>query len=290
MMGTKRVLVTLAALASGGLTACVSIGDLDWSDPHMADFQQSEPLQGEERIEADISLNVGKLEIQAGSPANVYEAELRYNSQGFEPRLEYSRTDGRGRLQLALSGEGKAVRRARGNHLNLRLNPDLPLRLEARSGVGESHIDLSGMHVENVALKSGVGESRLLMLSPNPTTCERLQIHSGVGSLEVTGLGNFAFRRFEFHGGVGGSVLDFSGSWEEVGDMEIAVGVGGLEIRIPRDIGAEIRASKSFLSGFDLREFRKEGDTYYSENLDRVSKVIRLRIRAGIGGVSVRWM
>ena len=64
-----------------------------------------------------------------------------------------------------------------------------------------------------------------------------------------------------------------------------------LELRIPSDVGAEIRTEGGFLSKCCRSGFTKtEGDTYYSDNLDRAGKVIRFDIQNGIGNVKVRWM
>ena len=113
---------------------------------------------------------------------------------------------------------------------------------------------------------------------------------SGVGAMELIGIGNLSFREFEFQGGVGGSKLDFSGDWSELGDVEIEVGVGGVEILVPRNIGVEVRVSKGFFSEFSMPGFDKQGDTYYSDNIEQVEKVVKFRISAGIGGVQIKWI
>lgn len=260
----------------------------DLNDTPLSILAQSEPSQGEELLEARIKLNVGTLEIAPGQGPHAYELDLQYDGRAFDPQLDFSR-DGK-RARLAFELRGKSVRRVGKTRVDFRLNPETPLRLESQTGVGESHIDLSGMKVESVLLECGVGKAQLSMLSPNRVACDEVEVRSGIGGTEATGLGNFGFRRFRFKGGVGGSTLDFSGSWEQVGEVEIQVGVGSVEILIPRDVGAEIRVTKSFLSGLDISGFRKDGDTYVSENIDRMSKIVRFRITAGIGGVEVRWI
>lgn len=270
------------------LTSCVTLWDENNS--RYATFSKSEPVQGEKTLEAYVKLNVGTMQIEPGTTSNAYELDVEYNERAFRPRLDFDRSGERATLRFELKGEGKSVRRVGKSRLNLRLNPDISLRLEAETGVGESQIDLSGMKVESLLLESGVGETRLSMLSPNKVNCEEVELRCGVGALEVTGLGNFSFKDFRFKGGVGGSKLDFSGDWREVGDVDISVGVGGVEILLPRDIGAEIRMSRSFLTGVDIDGFRKEGDKYVSENIDRAKKIVRFRISAGVGGIEIRWI
>jgi hypothetical protein len=255
-----------------------------------ATVQKWQPFANEEAFELDIEVPVGKLEIEAGSADKLYEYDLQYNENAFTPEVEFDRRGNTAVLRFRLSGEGKSVRRVGKTRLNLRLNPNIPIALRGKTGVGESHIDLGGMKVRELDLRNGVGETRVSMLSPNRITCDRANIENGVGSLKMTGLGNLAFRQLTFQGGVGGSELDFSGDWREQGDIRIDVGVGGVQLRVPRSIGAEVQASKTFLSGVDLPQFDRRGDTYVSYNIDRVSRVIRLRIHAGIGGVELKWI
>lgn len=253
-------------------------------------FRRSEPLTGEAHLEADVELKVGRVQVGPAAPDEAFALNLDYNELAFTPQLDFSRSDETARLHFEMKGEGRSLGRHGNTRLDLKLNPTIPLDLQAATGVGETVIDLGGMKVRSLILESGVGETRLSMLEPNRTECESIEIASGVGSLDIVGLGNFGFRQFDFEGGVGGSTLDFSGEWKEIGEIEIEVGVGGVEVQLPRGIGAEVRVSKSFLSAVDLSGFTKRGSVYYSDNLDRVDKVLKLRIRAGIGGVEVRWI
>lgn len=98
-------------------------------------------------------------------------------------------------------------------------------------------------------------------------------------------------RDYEFKGGIGSATLDFSENWNNVGQVEIEVDVGGVEILLPRSLGAEAQFSKSFLSEISVDGFdNKSEDTYVSNNIDRVNKVLRMRVRAGIGRVGIGWI
>lgn len=285
----KKTIFIIAVLLP--LSACVS-GLEQWvnEDVKYSNFQKSEKYQGQKELDATVELGVGEMRVQAGDPATLYDLDLRYNAASFKPKVESHVEGDRAYLNFSMQGEGRSWRKYGKTRLDLSLNPGAALKLEARTGVGDSQIDLSGMKLDSVRLDSGVGSTKLSMLSPNPIDCRRVRVRSGVGDLKVIGLGNFRFENFEFQGGVGGATLDFSGDWETVGDVNIEVGVGGVEIKLPRDIGAEIHASKNFLSGFDFKDFTKDGNIYRSNNIDRVKKVLHFRIDSGIGGVEIRWM
>jgi hypothetical protein len=279
-----------AAVCLAFFSLFVSSCDIAEFEGQTTSLHKSVPVAGEDLLEVDIDVPVGKLEIEAGTPTDLYAFDLDYNERAFTPEFNFQKRGSTGVFTFRLSGEGKHVRRMGKNRLNLRLNPNVPIMLRTKNGVGESEIDLGGLQIRELNLDNGVGQTNISMLTPNKISCDLVDIRNGVGALKMIGLGNLACKQFRFQGGVGGSELDFSGDWREESDIEIEVGVGGVELRVPRSIGAEVKASKSFMSGVDLPEFQKRGDTYISYNVDRVSKVLRMRINAGIGGVELKWL
>jgi hypothetical protein len=261
-------------------------------DAHYVDTTRSEDRGDEQALTARVDLKVGELQVEPGPTDKAYEVDLHYNEKAFKPAVTYKPGDnGTATLRVGLEGGGHTWGNVGENSIRLRLNPETPLSLRADTGVGESNIDLSGMSVTSLELQSGVGETKLSMLEPNQSECQRMEISTGVGAFSLTGLGNFNCAQMRFRGGVGGSELEFSGDWQTVGNIDIEVGVGGVKIRLPRDLGAEIRMSEGLFSELSAPEgFTKQGDVYYSDNRDHVQKVLKLRVEAGIGGVQVRWM
>jgi len=279
----------MAALFFTGLGCNLAIND--WAgEASYTDLYQSEDFAGDSSIDARIDLKVGELQVQAGDPSKVYELDVHYNELAFKPEVDFQRFDESAKLEISLEGEGKSFRNPGKNRLDLRINPETALNLESHTGVGESNLDLTGLKVDRLVLQSGVGETRLSMLESNRTTCELIEVTSGVGQLDVIGLGNFHFKKLNFRGGVGESNLEFSGDWTEVGSVTIEVGVGAVEVRLPRDIGAELTISKGFFSNYEVEGFTKRGDTFFSDNMERVEKIVKINIRSGLGGVEVRWI
>ena len=263
----------------------------DWeSDASLTNSQHSDEIQGVESLTANLELGVGKLEIEAGTSGQLYDLDLYYDENALQPDLNLEREGKNAKLDFSFQGKSHWARGVTNTRASLRVHPDIKLRLHASTGVTASEINLSGMTVESLDLEAGVGGTLIRVASRNRTRCRDIQIRNGVGAMEAVGLGNLRFEKLAFEGGVGAAELDFSGEWEDDAEVEVQVGVGGVEIRLPRDLGAEVRMPESFLSGIDVSEFRKEGNTYYSENLDRVSQVVRIRIRTGIGGVSIVWI
>ncbi len=284
--GSTPMLV-LALLSS----SCVVAWD-NWSqEPNFVQYESREPLQaGDKVFDAHIELNVGKLEVEAGETGSLYDLEVHYDSNGFEPELDFQRQGETARLDFKLRGRNRGTRRIEKTRLTLRPNPQTRLRLRAETGVTESEIDFTGLPLESLRLEAGVGGTRLAMLAPNTASCEEIRISNGVGALEATGLGNFGFRKLVFEGGVGGAELDFSGAWEREAEVRIGVGVGGVHLRFPRDLGIELETVQSIFSSIDLRDFEKRGGRYRSRNFEEAAKTVRVSIAGGIGSVEIDWM
>lgn len=286
-MIARNVPMVLLALS---LSACVvSVNDLA-KEQRYVDLERSEPLLQENSFEVQLEMKVGELRVGPASGDDLFQMDLHYNEATSHPRIDFQRDEDKAILRFDMSGEGNFMSVFGESRLHLLLHKDILTQLKVRSGVGNTQLDLGGMSIGELELESGVGETSVSMLEPNSSECEQLELISGVGEIKVVGLGNFRFQHLEFKGGVGSAKLDFTGEWAESGKVEIEVGVGGIELILPRDLGAEIRVSKSFLSAYEMPGFTQKGDTYYSDNLDRAKKVIQIRIRAGIGGVEVKWI
>jgi predicted membrane protein len=108
--------------------------------------------------------------------------------------------------------------------------------------------------------------------------------------MDAVGLGNLNFRELDFEGGVGGASLDFTGDWKQDAQIKIQVGVGGVNLRVPRDLGVKVDAEKHFLSGLHLERFVKRDSQYYSENYDKAKFRVSIRVATGIGGFKITWI
>jgi hypothetical protein len=148
------------------------------------------------------------------------------------------------------------------------------------------------LHLSQLDLQSGVSDARISAYDPNPSICDEIRLRSGVGSLDAVGLGNLNFRRFDFEGGVGGATLDFAGQLKQDADVEVKVGVGGVNVRMPRDMGVRVTAERHFLSGLQLDGFHRQGNEgdYYSENYNRAKVRIYMAVKTGVGSFRITWI
>lgn len=260
----------------------------------MAKLDQSRPVAQETALQADIRLDIGSLEITGESRKELYSLDLEYDKASFDPQIDYGEESGNvGKLSLRVeSTHRRGIRSEReNNRLRLDLTNALPVSLRINTGVGDARLALSRLQLNSLDIESGVGSARITSYDPNPVVCDSIRLRSGVGGLDAIGLGNLNFRRFEFTGGVGGATLDFSGQWKQDADVRIEVGVGGVTMRMPRDVGVRVTAEKHFLSGLQLDGFHREsGADYYSENYDRAKVKVSVSVKTGVGGFKISWI
>jgi hypothetical protein len=185
----------------------------------------------------------------------------------------------------------RGIRKERySNKLLLAFTDSIPLELSVVAGVGDSRLSLSGIKLARIDFESGVGGAKISAYEPNPIPCDYVRLKNGVGSIEAVGLGNLNFSQLDFEGGVGGADLDFTGEWKRNADVRIEVGLGGVNIRVPRELGVRVEAEKHFLSGLHLEGFSQRDSVYYSENYDNASIKISINATTGIGGLKITWI
>jgi hypothetical protein len=261
----------------------------------MITTSQNQPLQKEKALDSTVNIDIGSLEVTGQKlPGSLYSYDLEYDKAGFVPDVRYNTaldgTEGRFMFRLESSHTTQIHTQRFGNKLRLALNDSIPLKMRVSAGVGDTRLSLSGLKISSLDFTAGVGEAKMSAYEPNLILCEHISLKNGVGRLEATGLGNLNFRELDFEGGVGGATLDFTGEWKQNADVRIHIGVGGVNVQIPRDIGVKVESAKNFLSGLHLEGFKKQDSFYYSENYDKAAKRVSIYVTTGIGGLRVAWI
>ncbi|MFH1964948.1 MAG: LiaF domain-containing protein [Acidobacteriota bacterium] len=267
------------------LTGCVDefseiVGEVD-----PAHLSQEEALGNTEKLQVQITLGLGSLEVTRGKADSLYDLSIDYNGKNDEPEIDFSRSENSASLRVLLEGKHGSKWWNDENRIDISLSPEVDLDASFITGVGENIVDLTGMKVEKLEVKNGVGNTEIYMDEINEASCSSVNVTNGIGRLEMTGLGNYAFSDFSFNGGIGESSLDFSGKWESIGDISIKVGLGSLEVMLPDDVGVRVKSSKSFLSNLQMPGFNQVGNEYRSSNINEADKEIVIRLNTGIGDV-----
>ena len=152
------------------------------------------------------------------------------------------------------------------------LNPRLPMQLNVNGGAGKSVLNLDGINLTDLRVKSGLGEVHLRL----PATAERYdaQLTGGVGEFNI----NIAR----------GAAIN----------LDVKGGVGEFKINTPHDSGVHIEASMGVGEVKTSSRFTKIGGghaagvggsgTWESDDFEAADRKIYLRFSGGLGALNVQ--
>lgn len=278
-MSSRLLLVALTTALGGPADALAQ----DWRT-----ITQTRRHTAEAMLEVDVEYGAGQFALLPADAGTLYRATLRYDAEDFEPQVEYRD----GRLEVGVDGHNRGFDRNDDDEtgrLALALGSAVPLDLDLAFGAVEADLELGGLRLQSLKVATGASETELRFSDPNPERCRSIDLEVGAAAFRVRGLGNANAEQFHLEGGVGDIVLDFTGEWRQDMQAEIAMGLGSLEVQVPRGLGVRI-SQDSFLASFDADGFiRRDGD-YYSEAWDNADRRLTLNIDAAFGSVDVRWV
>lgn len=292
--------VTAAALAGAGPSPLLG---QEWKE-----FRSARQAAPWESLEVELLYGAGRLSVSPSESGYLYDARIRYDASEFAPLRNWTTSDGRAQLRLAVTSAGSADRelpeirlddfnldfdldglRKLGDsagRFDLRLTPSVPTSLVMHVGAAESTLEMGGLHLTRLELNTGASETRLSFQRPNAGEMERLTLKVGAAEFRGAQLGNANFREFVFEGGVGDVVLDLTGEWRGSASARVKMGVGALILRLPRELAVRVR-KKSFLTAFDASGFERAGEAWQTANWNEAPHRLELELEAAFGAVDI---
>jgi hypothetical protein len=286
----RRAMSLAVALASLTLTACGTDRAADAQTWRTLTSERQ--VQDREPLQVQIQYGAGTLSIVPADAPTLYRYEIRYDEEIVSPTVSYD--ESRRFLRLGLQSESAVTRRSRrhgreGSAAAVSLSREVPIELNLEFGAGRADLQLGGISLSRLAVSTGASETTIAFGEPNPITAERISIESGAADLRVQGLGNARASSISFQGGVGATMLDFSGDWNGDANASVQMGVGSVTLRLPRSQGVRINRS-SFLTSFSAPGMEREGNSYFSSNWSTAAHRLTIELSAALGSVDVRWV
>jgi hypothetical protein len=272
-----------------GLVAPLAAQQPDWTD--LAARRQTDGVRS---VEARITYVAGKLEVGAADPDLLYDIGLRYDAAKLRPERTWTTDGDVGKLQLSFEAvdDGDVdweLNEGEFGELRLGLSREVPTHLTLEVGAAESRLELGGIPLTGVVFRTGASSSELRFDAPNPTRIGSLELAAGAAAFEAAGLGNARFDHLEFDGAVGDVTLDFTGEWNGDAEADIAVGLGSLQLVIPREIGVRMKKS-GFLAGFNPRGMERVDGGWQTDNFESAPHRLLIDLKAAFGKVDVRFV
>lgn len=245
--------------------------------------------QNERALNVKLEYGAGSFAVRPAPPGTLYRLQMRYDADRFESLREYRERDGLATLQVgvkSLRGFRFGSMKEGPASLDLAVAPDLPTRLDLRFGAVEGVLELGGMHLTGLQIKTGASDTRVYFGAPNAVPIERCELAAGAAAFRVEGLGNARCRTLRVKGGVGDVLLDFSGEWSGNTEARIEMGIGSLTVRVPEDVGVAVDR-ETFLSSFSAHRLSRRDGRWVSDNWDDAPYRLTLSIKAVLGSVEV---
>ena len=275
-----------------GITVALLLCGVPLRAQTMRPFETFRQLHGETRLAARLEYAAGSLHLAPGRAGELYRMDLGYDESRFVPVSDYDASSGSVFLGLRAAGEG-GVRVVSRNQLRqiaaVAISPKVDVALDLTLGAAEADLELGGLRVTNLQLKSGASRTVVRFSKPNGTRCQRASISAGAADVSVLGLGNSRCDLIEFEGGVGKVLLDFAGAWTSNAQVEVKMAMGELTLRLPRRVGVRISMDK-FLSSFEPAGLVLRGEAFQSPNYDVNQRHLDLDLTTAVGGVNVEWV
>ncbi len=256
----------------------------------------SRQVHGEQQLTVDVTYGAGHFQLTPGNSDELYHMEIRYDEDKFVPIHDYDASASLLHLGVR-SRQGDGVHVSLGDRhgdktmpaFALSLSPDVPLALDLHLGAVESDVELGGLPLTRLHYETGASDTHLHFSRPNPEPCDELWLQAGAAEFDAQEIANSNCSRVRFQGGVGEVTLDFGGTWRRNMTATVEVGIGTLNLKLPRDVGVSVHLNR-FLASFDAAGFTKHGDMYYSANYDRARYRLTMNLNASLGGIDVAWM
>lgn len=243
-------------------------------------------------LNARIEFAAGTLTLRAARGTTLYSMNLQYDADRYSPVSRFdAATNG---LVLGVQNVGNSgLRVSSKRHLQqnavVELSPEVNLSLDVTFGAVEAGIDLGGLRLTDARIRTAASQSSLRFSQPNRAVCSSLELNAGAAKFEAVALGNSGCQEIRFDGGVGEVTLDLTGQWVSDSRLVANVAVGGLTLRLPRQLGVELVVDR-FLASFNPVGFSRKGSSYFSEGYDGRDRHLRIEIKTTVGDINVEWV
>ena len=151
------------------------------------------------------------------------------------------------------------------------LTEDIPYNLNLSYGIGTAFIDLAGLGVSNLKVKTGSADVNIGYLTsmPNSITMDTMTIKVDLGNVNVRQIYLANVRNISAEVGFGNMLLDLAEPMDESCYVQASVGAGSLEILIPKGKNpVVIRVKKSMLCDVKLTKSFKEIEENVFANME----------------------
>jgi hypothetical protein len=248
----------------------------------------SRQARDNEELRVHVQYAAGRFDLRASDEPYLYTMHLRYDEDRVKPLDQFDA----GKHSLSI-GVGDHSTHWTGNksegeqpEMRLTLARTVPIDLSLTLGATQTTVDLGGLTLRDLRIESGAAEATVDFSAPNRTNMSTVEVQAGAASITMRNIANARAASIDVKGGVGALDLGFGGNWTSDIEARLAVAVGKVMIRVPRDVGIRLEMQR-LLASFANDGLEKRDGVYYSDNWDTAKYHLRIHVDATFGAVAI---
>ncbi len=280
-----RRLTSVALGAAGVLLALLPscVGAQAWRSVDV-----SRQLQDSTAVAVKVQYGAGRLTLRGAEAPFLYRMELRYDE---ERGKSVSTWDAANRtLTVGVDGANmrwSGYKKSEGGTMSLALSRTVPMDLSLDLGATESTLDLSGLRLKTLVIRSGASETKVRFDAASNTPMDRIEVDAGAAAFHATGLANSGVAKLIVTGGVGFVDLDFGGVWKRDIELVLTLAVGGGELTVPSDVGVRLSGQKT-LGSYDLEGMRQVGNgVWETSGFSEAKRKLNVQANTTMGSLKI---
>jgi len=246
--------------------------------------------EGAKNLEVEIDFVAGELLIRGEDIPEAAELKIHYTPRWVDYDVDYKKKGNTGHLYLESELRRSRYDRKAENEWDLVLSTRYPMELSLDVGACEAEMDLGGLRLTELDIEIGATSGTIDFSEVNPERMRELSIEVGASSLEIHNLGNANFERMIFEGGAASCEFDFHGDFRGQSEVELEIGLGSVDVTVPRALAIRVETDDSWFSSVDfhgLEMVKVDDDVYETPDYDKADDRILFRIEVGMGSVDI---
>jgi hypothetical protein len=213
---------------------------------------------------------------------------MRYDADRAEPVASFD-TAARV-LSLGLHLRGMHVGNIDDEHdagsMQAELSAAVPMDLSLELGAVDANLQLGGLRLTDLSLRSGAADVTASFDQPNRETLRTMTLQVGAAQVKLLDAANSGVSRIVADVGAGSLSIDFGGGLTHDVDLTATLALGGLELNVAPGDGVFVD-DHTLLGGFKKDGFTKGADGWYSDNYDKATRHVRVHLHAFMGGMTL---
>ena len=249
---------------------------------HWRTLDASRQVHDTNALSVRVTYGAGTIELRPAALGMLYAMNIEYDADRSEP---FARFDSAARtLDLGIHSRRVHVSPSdrKAGALHAELSDRVPMELTVELGAVEGELQLGGLRLTDLTLQGGAADVSVRFDQPNRERMRRLSVNVGAAEVKLLRAGNAGTEHVTANVGVGSLSLDLGGEWTRDIDVDVQIAVGGLVVRVPRDVGVRIDA-RTFLVEFEKSGLSTRGNSWVTPDFDAAKRHVRIRMRGAFG-------